>query len=59
MARTANICPSDSLLIQSGEEIGSTSSLPSMYFATDFKKKTDVKAAIPKVRTVFPDKYMG
>jgi len=28
-----------------------------MYFATDLKKKKDVIAAIPNVRTVFPDKY--
>jgi len=41
MARRAKFCPSDPLLIQSGEEIGRTSSLSSMYFATDLKKRRD------------------
>lgn len=57
MARRAKFVPAIHYLFkQSGEEIGSTSSLTSMYLATDLKKR-DVIAAIPKVRTVFPDTY--
>jgi hypothetical protein len=55
MARRATIYPSDPHLCKHrGEEIGRTSSLPSLYFATNFK---DVITAIPKVRTVLPDKH--